>query len=198
MILEHNHRKDKKKKNFIIVGFGLVLILLIAGIFYMVNENGKTKVKIETNKGNIVLELYSDKAPITVENFLEYVNEGFYDGTIFHRVISGFMVQGGGYTENGNEKNTKAPIKLESNNGLSNERGTIAMARTNVLNSATSQFFINLVDNDFLDYGTRDEGYAVFGKVIEGMDVVDEIGQVSVDGSDKPLEDVVIINVSVI
>lgn len=161
-----------------------------------VNEN--TNVKIETNYGDIVIELYPDKVPITVANFKKYIEENFYDGTLFHRVIDGFMIQGGGMdAETGKEKQTHAPIELESKNKLKNERGTIAMARTNIPNSATSQFFINVADNDFLNYGVRDDGYAVFGKVIEGMDVVDKIAQVQTNANDKPLEDVVIVKASV-
>lgn len=136
-------------------------------------------VAIETTSGEIWVELYPDKAPQTVANFLTYVDEGFYKNTIFHRVIQGFMIQGGGYTIKMDEKDTHAPIKLESDNGVKNEKGTIAMARTSVPDSATSQFFINLVDNDFLDYqGAGNPGYCAFGKVIEGMDVVEKIGKV--------------------
>ncbi len=139
------------------------------------------EITIETNMGNINLELYPDKAPITVENFINYIDNNFFDGLIFHRVIKDFMIQGGGYNEDFEHMEGNSPIEIESNNGLSNERGTIAMARTMDPNSATSQFFINLVDNDFLDF--RDEtidgyGYAVFGKVTAGMEVVDEIGQI--------------------
>jgi len=138
-------------------------------------------VVIETSKGNIEVELDSEHAPATVENFLVYVDEGFYSGTVFHRVIDGFMVQGGGFTANGSEKATHNPIKLESNNGLKNTRGTIAMARTNYPHSATSQFFINVVDNSFLDYSSAaNPGYAAFGRVISGMDVVDQIKSVPV------------------
>ena len=126
-------------------------------------------------EGDITIELYPDKAPVTVKNFLQYVESGFYDGTIFHRVIPDFVIQGGGYTETLEQKPTQPPIKNEADNGLKNERGTLSMARTSDINSATSQFFINLKDNDFLDHGTRDFGYAVFGKVIEGMDVVEKI-----------------------
>ena len=162
----------------------------------LINEN--KKVEIQTTYGNIVVELYPDKAPITVENFLTYVNEGFYDNTVFHRVISDFMIQGGGYTTNGIEKPTHEPIKLESNNGLKNGRGTIAMARTNEPNSATAQFFINVVDNDFLNYGSRDKGYAVFGKVVKGMDVVDKIAKVKTNSQDVPLQTIEIIKASVI
>ena len=149
-------------------------------------------VVIETSMGNIKVELNEEKAPITVKNFVSYVDDKFYDGTIFHRVIPTFMIQGGGMQPGMKEKQTKAPIKNESGNGLSNERGTIAMARTNVLDSATSQFFINVADNRRLD-GAK---YCVFGKVIEGMDVVDKIRMVqtrSVGGHDDvPVEDVVI------
>ena len=132
--------------------------------------------------GTITLELDDDKAPLTVANFAEYAAAGHYDGTIFHRVIDGFMIQGGGFTKEMNQKPTRAPIRNEAANGLGNRRGTIAMARTSVVDSATSQFFINLVDNDFLDH--RDPtpqgfGYAVFGAVTDGMDVVDAIAKVS-------------------
>lgn len=145
------------------------------------NKSNNVNVLISTNFGDIKLELYPDKAPVTVENFLSYVKDKFYDGLIFHRVIKGFMIQGGGYTEELDRVETKNPIQIESNNGLKNDRGTIAMARTQEPHSATSQFFINLVDNDFLNFKSEDiygYGYAVFGKVTEGMNVVDEIGAV--------------------
>lgn len=135
-------------------------------------------ILMSTSLGDIKLELYEDKAPITVKNFLTYVDEGFYNGTIFHRVISGFMVQGGGFTPDMSQKKGHAPIKNEADNGLSNEPYTIAMARTSDINSATSQFFINLADNVFLDNGKRDFGYAVFGKVVKGTEVVDKISEV--------------------
>ena len=138
-------------------------------------------VLLETTSGDILIELYADKAPATVENFLKYVNEGFYANTIFHRVIKGFMIQGGGMNMKMEEKATHAPIKNEADNGLANERGTIAMARTMDPHSATAQFFINLVDNDFLNYSApvpSGWGYCVFGKVVEGMDVVDKIAKV--------------------
>jgi len=135
-------------------------------------------VLLTTSLGEIELELDAEKAPISVENFLGYVESGFYDDTVFHRVIPGFMIQGGGFGEGLNQKPTREPIKNEADNGLHNVRGTIAMARTQNVNSATSQFFINHRDNDFLDNGTRDFGYAVFGKVVRGMDVVDQIAQV--------------------
>ncbi|MBR4260301.1 MAG: peptidyl-prolyl cis-trans isomerase [Kiritimatiellae bacterium] len=139
------------------------------------------KATIETTMGTITLELDADKAPATVGNFAKYAKEGFYDGTIFHRVIDGFMIQGGGFTKNMDQKPTHEPIRNEAMNGLKNKRGTIAMARTMIVDSATSQFFINLVDNDFLDFTSptpQGFGYAVFGKVTDGLDVVDAIGKV--------------------
>ena len=138
-------------------------------------------VLIETTSGDILVELYPDQAPKTVENFLKYVDAKFYDNTIFHRVINGFMIQGGGLDARLNEKNTNAPIENEANNGLKNERGTIAMARTTDPHSATAQFFINHANNDFLNYqepSIQGWGYCVFGKVTEGLDVVDKIAKV--------------------
>ena len=139
------------------------------------------KVIMETSMGTITLELNDEKSPETVKNFVDYVASGHYDGTIFHRVIDGFMIQGGGFTRNMDQKPTRAPIRNEAMNGLKNARGTIAMARTMVVDSATSQFFINLVDNDFLDFTSptpQGFGYAVFGVVTDGMDVVDAIAKV--------------------
>jgi peptidyl-prolyl cis-trans isomerase B (cyclophilin B) len=151
-----------------------------------------TQVVMETSQGTIKIELDGDKAPVTTANFLSYVDDKFYDGTIFHRVIPNFMIQGGGMAPGMAEKRTKAAIKNESGNGLKNKRGSIAMARTNDLNSATSQFFINVVDNDFLD-GNK---YCVFGKVVEGIDVVDKIKAVPTGRKghhdDVPVKDVVI------
>lgn len=135
----------------------------------------RTHVVLDTSFGQIELELADDKAPISTQNFLGYVDSGFYSNTIFHRVIPGFMVQGGGFTREMNQKSTRDPIKNEAQNGLKNVRGTIAMARTSSVNSATSQFFINTNDNEMLDNGVRDYGYAVFGKVTKGMEVVDQI-----------------------
>ncbi|APS31725.1 peptidylprolyl isomerase A [Pectobacterium brasiliense] len=137
-----------------------------------------TRVLLTTSAGNIELSLDNQKAPVSVKNFVEYVNNGFYNGTTFHRVIPGFMVQGGGFSGEMSQKATNAPIKNEADNGLRNQRGTIAMARTSDKDSATSQFFINVADNAFLDHGQRDFGYAVFGKVVKGMEVVDKISQV--------------------
>ena len=136
------------------------------------------KVLLTTSLGEVEVELAADKAPISTQNFLKYVDSGFYNGTQFHRVIPGFMVQGGGFDADMRQKDTDAPIKNEADNGLHNVRGTVAMARTQQVDSATSQFFINHRDNDFLDHGSRDFGYAVFGKVVRGMDVVDQIAQV--------------------
>ncbi len=156
-------------------------------------------VVIETNKGNISLELDPNKAPITVANFMAYVDAGFYDNTVFHRVIDGFMIQGGGFTVEGDRKETRDPIMLESENGLKNDVGTIAMARTNAPNSATAQFFINLKDNGFLNYQPGNPGYAVFGKVTSGMDVVNEIRQaettVKQGMSDWPKEEIIMTKV---
>ncbi len=136
-------------------------------------------ITIVTNHGDITIELFEETAPISSENFRQYVEDGFFNETIFHRVIPNFMIQGGGMTADMREKETRAPIKNEADNGEKNLRGTLAMARTGEVDSATSQFFINLRDNDFLDHGSRDFGYAVFAKVTEGMDVVDSIAQVA-------------------
>lgn len=142
-------------------------------------EPGETiLVRVETNLGPFVMELYKDKAPITVKNFMKYVETKFYDGTTFHRVIPNFMIQGGGFTRDMVKKETAPPIQNEAENGLKNLKYTAAMARTGEINSATSQFFINLKDNKFLDHGVRDFGYAVFGKVIEGSAVIDKIAAV--------------------
>ncbi len=140
-------------------------------------------VVMKTNMGTIEIELFSDKAPQTVSNFLSYVTESFYDSTLFHRVIKGFMIQGGGITSSFQRKQTKPPIKNEATNGLTNKRGTVAMARTQVIDSATSQFFINLVNNDLLDHKDdtpKGYGYCVFGSVVKGLDVVDKIASVNV------------------
>jgi cyclophilin family peptidyl-prolyl cis-trans isomerase len=138
------------------------------------------KVKLTTSMGAMVIQLDKEKAPISTENFGKYVDAGHYDGTVFHRVIDGFMIQGGGFTKDMRQKPVNAPIKNESTNGLKNDNYTVAMARTNVRDSATSQFFINVKDNDFLNYaGESNPGYAVFGKVVEGKDVVDKIKKVA-------------------
>jgi cyclophilin family peptidyl-prolyl cis-trans isomerase len=153
-------------------------------------------ITIETNHGDIVVELFEDDAPQSCANFRQYAEDGFFDDTIFHRVISNFMIQGGGMTEDLAQKKTRAPIRNEAANGRKNVRGTLAMARTAQVDSATSQFFINLRDNGFLDHGGRDYGYAVFGEVSDGMDVVDAIAGVETGHraghDDVPLESVVI------
>ena len=187
-----------------------VVLVTVVGLFLTLPVAAQSKkhnprVILNTNMGEIELELYPAKAPVSVQNFLSYVKSGFYNGTIFHRVISGFMIQGGGYDINLNRKTVKAPIVNEAGNGLKNYRGTIAYARTNVINSATSQFFINLVDNHFLDHKNNTPsgfGYAVFGKVISGMKVVDKIGRVKtgiVKGMrDVPLKPVVILSAKIV
>ena len=158
-------------------------------------------ITIKTNHGDISVELFDEKAPISCENFRQYVADGHFNDTIFHRVIPNFMIQGGGMDENMSSKPTRDPIKNEADNGESNARGTLAMARTSVVDSATSQFFINLRDNDFLNHGGRDFGYAVFGKVSEGLDVVDAIASVPTGNrgghSDVPVEAVTIIEVTI-
>jgi cyclophilin family peptidyl-prolyl cis-trans isomerase len=157
-------------------------------------------ITIKTNHGDIKVELFDEKAPITCENFRQYIADGFFNDTIFHRVIPNFMIQGGGMEADMSQKKTRAPIKNEADNGESNRRGTLAMARTMDVNSATAQFFINLRDNDFLDHGTRDFGYAVFGKVVDGMDVVDAIAAVPTGNKgghqDVPVETVTIVEVT--
>lgn len=182
---------------FTISSFGLFLVLA-SGLA----RADSPVVLMKTSLGEIKLKLNEEKAPISVKNFLSYADEGVYDGTIFHRVIDGFMLQGGGFTEDMTRKPTKTPIKNEAGNGLKNNRGTIAMARTPEVDSATSQFFINVVDNSFLDHKNNSAqgfGYAVFGKVIEGMDVADRIKKVQTtirNGMrDVPVEPVVILSV---
>ena len=159
------------------VAIASVALVMMSGSFAMAKDRGKVECRIRTNLGTIALELNAEKAPETVANFLQYANEDFYDGTIFHRVIDGFMIQGGGYTSDYARKETHEPILNESDNGLRNKRGTIAMARTGDPHSATAQFFINVADNDFLNYNNR-WGYAVFGRVVKGMKVVDSIRKV--------------------
>ena len=158
-------------------------------------------ITIKTNHGDISVELFDDKAPISCENFRQYIRDGHYAGTVFHRVIPNFMIQGGGMDATMTQKPTRDPIKNEADNGESNVRGTLAMARTMVVDSATSQFFINLRDNDFLNHGSRDFGYAVFGRVSDGMDVVDAIAAVPTGNQgghqDVPVEAVEIIEVTI-
>ena len=207
---KHKTKKQNKTKNInhikkhttkiiatLIIVFALVFMFNNGGNKMQDKEENKaTIVVMETSKGNIEIELNSEKAPISVKNFLNYVDKKHYDGTVFHRVISNFMIQGGGFTPDGEQKPVDNPIKLESNNGLKNDEGTIAMARTNIPDSATSQFFINVKSNDLLNYVPGNDGYAVFGKVISGMEVVNEIKAVNTGikfgMQDWPTEDVVI------
>ena len=180
------------------------LLLACALVGAVVSVEAATKVAVKTSLGEIELELDEAKAPITVSNFVAYAKSGFYDGTIFHRVIDGFMVQGGGFTKDMQQKQTRPPIKNEAGNGLKNEKYTIAMARTMVVDSATAQFFINVRDNGFLDHRSEDMrgfGYAVFGKVTKGAEVVDKIAKVKTGNysyfADVPTEPVVIEKVTV-
>ena len=161
------------------IGRNVFASLLLGAACLGAFAQGAPRVKIATSMGDIVVEVYPDKAPKSAENFLQYVRDKHYDGTVFHRVIDGFMIQGGGFNAEMAQKPVRAPIALESGNGLRNERGTLAMARTNVPDSATAQFFINLKDNEFLNRTERSDGYAVFGRVVSGMDVVDRIKAVA-------------------
>ena len=180
--------------------YKLSLVLILQLIFAAVGHTQeKTMIKMTTNFGVIEIELFTEQAPNTTENFIQYVNDGFFDGLIFHRVIPSFMIQGGGFEPGMKQKSPKASIQNEADNGLKNERGTLSMARTNDPHSATSQFFISVKDNAFLDFKSKDAsgwGYAVFAKVVSGMDVVDSIAQTPTGKSgghgDVPLEDVVI------
>jgi len=181
----------------------IVLVLFFMGTILSVSAQERPKVLFKTNMGDIELELDQEKAPISVENFLSYVSEGFYTDVIFHRVIPKFMIQGGGFTKEMKRKEVKDPIKNEAKNGLKNERGTICYARTNIVDSATSEFFINLVDNTFLDHGVRDYGYAVFGKVTKGMDVLDKIGKVKTKTlsngmGDVPVKPIIILSAEIL
>ncbi|MBA2868444.1 peptidylprolyl isomerase [Methanococcus maripaludis] len=196
--------------------FKNAIFIIVASIVFLISFAGCTEsdsttsnetceivyATIQTNYGNMTFELYPDKAPITVENFKKYAESGFYEETIFHRVISDFMVQGGGFNIDGTKKETLDPIKNEADNGLSNKRGTIAMARTTIVDSATSQFFINTVDNSYLDYqDDSNYGYAVFGKMIDGFDVLDEIENVATANNGQyqnwPVENVIIEKVTI-
>ncbi|MAY13894.1 MULTISPECIES: peptidylprolyl isomerase [Thalassolituus] len=177
----------------------LSLSVLLAPLSLQAEESAdNVHVLMKTSAGDIELELDRSKAPLSVDNFLTYVESKHYDGTIFHRVIRDFMIQGGGFSADMRQKATLPPIKNEAENGLKNTRGSIAMARTSVIDSATSQFFINVKDNSFLDHGARDFGYAVFGKVVKGMDVVDNIATSPTGARDIPRESILIESVSVI
>lgn len=176
--------------------FTIAMLMLISSI----SAWAQPTVEIKTSQGLIVVELNSDKAPNTVANFLQYTKDGFYTGTIFHRVISGFMIQGGGITKDFKEKPTREPIKNEADNGLTNSLGTIAMARTGDPHSATAQFYINVANNTALNYTDKSErgwGYTVFGKVVKGLDVVQKISRMQTDGGDAPLQTVVIESITV-
>ena len=173
------------------------IFMMISVLSFNLYAGGNKMVLMKTSLGEIKIELNTEKAPVTVKNFLSYVDEKFYDGTIFHRVIDNFMIQGGGFDKTMSQKTTKEPIKNEAKNGLSNDNGTLAMARTQVVDSATAQFFINVKDNDFLNHQSdANYGYAVFGRVVEGMDVVNKIKMVSTSTQgmyqNVPLEPVVI------
>ncbi len=183
----------------------LCLVLLGLSATPMLSIPKEVIVKLATTQGDIIVQLYPEKAPLTVQNFLDYVNEGFYNGTLFHRVIPGFMVQGGGFTPGLRQKKTLPPIKNEANNGLQNQRGTLAMARTSAIDSATSQFFINVAENKFLNYrgsNSNEYGYTVFGSVIEGIETVDKIATVLTTTSgyfeNVPAEDIVITSAQII
>jgi len=176
-----------------------LLALSAALLLPLAYAQSAPKVTLETSMGNVVVQLDPAKAPLSVSNFLQYVNDGHYNGTVFHRIIPNFMVQGGGFTADNRQKPTRAPIAIESNNGLKNNRGTIAMARTMDPNSATAQFFINVVDNDFLNYrAPTSQGYvyAVIGQVISGIDVVEKILATPTGAQDRPLTPVTILKVT--
>ena len=199
-----NGKQTMKQLHNILITLLLILTFNQPGAEPM--DNLHPQITMQTNYGEIILELDREKAPLSVDNFIRYVNEGLYNGTIFHRVIDGFMIQGGGFSADYMKKTTFPPIKNEANNGLKNDRGTIAMARTSDPDSATSQFFINVVNNDFLNFTaptTQGWGYAVFGKVVKGMDVVDKIAKVPTDRGgpfprDVPVKSVLIENVTVV
>lgn len=180
----------------------LVALCSLAAMVPAVLAAGETRVMLTTSAGNIELALDSDKAPVSAQNFIDYVNSGYYNNTVFHRVIPGFMVQGGGFTADMQQKTANAAIKNEADNGLLNLRGTISMARTADKDSATSQFFLNVADNAFLDHGQRDFGYAVFGKIVSGMEVVDKISQVPTKNmgphQNVPSEPIVILSAKVL
>jgi peptidyl-prolyl cis-trans isomerase B (cyclophilin B) len=179
----------------------LLSCALVSLLASSISAFAQPTVEIKTNKGVIVVELNQEKAPNTVANFVKYAKDGFYTGTIFHRVISGFMIQGGGMDKNLNEKPTREPIKNEADNGLANAIGTVAMARTNDPHSGSSQFFINVANNTFLNHTEKSErgwGYTVFGKVIKGMDVVERIAKMPTDGGDVPMQTILIESVTVV
>lgn len=179
----------------------IAVLILCSTVAHAQQENSNPEVTIHTSRGDIRLELFPNEAPISVENFLAYANDGFYDGTLFHRVIGHFMIQGGGMTGDMQRKPTRDPIVNEADNGLTNKRGTVAMARTNDVNSATAQFFINVEVNGTLDHtgkeNSRSWGYTVFAQVVAGMEVVDDIRFVKTNQRDAPLEPIIIESVEV-
>jgi peptidyl-prolyl cis-trans isomerase B (cyclophilin B) len=188
-----------------LAGLMMLALIITTGSMARAEKRSNPLVKLETSLGEITLELYPEKAPATVANFLAYVKDGFYNGTVFHRVIPTFMIQGGGFDAQMNQKPTKAPIKNEADNGLKNEAYTVAMARTNVPDSATAQFFINAADNQFLNHTAKTPqgwGYAVFGKVVKGQDVVDKIKAVPTGNKgmhqNVPVEPLTIIKATVV
>jgi peptidyl-prolyl cis-trans isomerase A (cyclophilin A) len=188
----------------LIPGFLFLLLLQTQTAAQSPPSAANPQVVVDTSLGSFTIELFHDKSPVSVENFLQYVHDGFYSGTIFHRVVAGYVVQGGGYTADLTEKPTRPPIQNEATNGLTNQRGTVAMARTRMVRSGTSQFFVNVADNRRLDhtgYAPDDFGYAVFGRVIEGMDVVDQISRVRTtikDGMENvPVDPVIIKGITV-
>jgi peptidyl-prolyl cis-trans isomerase B (cyclophilin B) len=205
-IISTNRHCHIAKRVGLLTSSAIILMLSVFVSHAAMAADAMPQVRMQTNMGDITIELNQEKAPISVENFLSYVNDGFYTGTVFHRVIDGFMIQGGGFTENLQRKETRAPIQNEANNGLKNDKYTVAMARTNEPHSATAQFFINVVNNDFLNYRSSTAsgwGYTVFGKVIAGMDVVDKIRKVQTGPSgpfrkDVPRAPVIIEAVTVI
>ncbi len=188
------------KRYMVGLAVATALLTLTAGLAGAQNKKGNPVVVLETSKGNIEIELNEAKAPVSAKNFLDYVDSHFYDGLIFHRVIDNFMIQGGGFTPDMAQKNGKAPIENEAGNGLTNDKYTLAMARTSVVNSATSQFFINTKDNAFLNHKDNTPqgfGYAVFGKVVKGMDVVDLIGKTKT-GTKNGFNDVPMESISIV
>lgn len=179
------------------------MTMLLASLFLTLPVLAEEYVRLHTTDGDIYIDLHEEKAPVSARNFRQYVEDGFYDGTVFHRVIPGFMAQGGGYDIDFKQQETREPIRNESDNGLSNKRGTIAMARTNEPDSATSQFFINLVDNERLDATSYRPGYAVFGEVVRGMDVVDSIAEIPTGpagpfGQNVPMRPVIIESATIV
>ena len=199
MLIDRYDTRESRAKRLVLLALmtlfalGVTLTAGAAGLQDGDGSDTNPRVKLVTNFGEMVIELYPDKAPATVENFLEYVNSGFYEGTVFHRVIDGFMIQGGGFDPSLTKKPTRDPVKNEADNGLLNERGTLAMARTGDPHSATAQFFINTTDNTFLNHTEKNPqgwGYAVFGRVIEGIEVADEITKTATGSRSNGMRDV--------